>query len=312
MLQYRGSTRGERAIRLGSALTALALFASACGGEEGATGGPSGSDPCPALLRFSDTGVEGLETLVIEFEDFRVALEGVTGKEVEFYPISSRTAAATAFEFEEIDLLLTGPAEYVVLRAQVRAIPISGVTRPGYRAMIVVASDSGITEIADLKGRTIVTKEVGSTSGHLGPVEMLIAAGLNPGVDVEVIPMGSTRIEVFASGDADALGTGLKDFEEIEEELGGPGSIELLAEGPDLPNDLFIAREGLGEACGDWLRDRFVENQQILLDAITGTGENDKYLESEILPAKDSDYDPTRAAFESAGFADFTSVPDEG
>lgn len=311
MTHHQRFITGRRAVRLGSIISALALVASACGGDQGATAGASSSDPCPATLRFSDTGVEGLETLVLEFEDFRVALEGVTGKSVEFYPISSRTAAATAFEFEEIDLLLTGPAEYVVLRAQVQAIPISGVTRPGYRAMIVVAKDSGITELADLKGRTIVTKEVGSTSGHLGPLEMLIAAGLNPGVDIEVIPMGSTRIEVFANGDADAIGTGLKDFEEIEEELGGEGTIELLAEGPDLPNDLFIAREGLGEECGDWLRERFVENQQILLDAITQTGENDKYLESVILPAADSDYDPTRAAFEAAGFADFTSVPDE-
>ena len=299
-----------RRVRIAAALAALSLVAAACGGDDESSSG-SGSDPCPDTLRFSDTGVEGLETLVLEFEDFRVALEGVTGKAVEFFPISSRTAAATAFEFEEIDLLLTGPAEYVVLRAQVNAIPISGVTRPGYRAMIVVRSDSGITDISQLSGRTIVTKEVGSTSGHLGPLEMMIAAGLNPGVDVDVIPMGSTRIEVFASGDADALGTGLKDFEEIEEELGGPGSIELLAEGPDLPNDLFIAREGLGEACGDWLRERFVDNQQILLDAITGTGENDKYLESVILPASDGDYDPTRAAFEAAGFADFATVPDE-
>lgn len=311
MTQYRRSNTGGRAVRLVSVISALALLASACGGDDGATAGASSNDPCPATLRFSDTGVEGLETLVLEFEDFRVALEGVTGKTVEFYPISSRTAAATAFEFEEIDLLLTGPAEYVVLRAQVQAIPITGVTRPGYRAMVVVAKDSGITELADLAGRTIVTKEVGSTSGHLGPLEMLIAAGLNPGVDVEVIPLGSTRIEVFANGDADAIGTGLKDFEEIEEELGGQGTIELLAEGPDLPNDLFIARSGLGEECGDWLREQFVENQQILLDAITQTGENDKYLESVIVPAADADYDPTRAAFEAAGFADFTSVPDE-
>lgn len=300
-----------RRVRIAAALAALSLVAAACGGDGESSSG-SGSDPCPDTLRFSDTGVEGLETLVLEFEDFRVALEGVTGKAVEFYPISSRTAAATAFEFEEIDLLLTGPAEYVVLRAQINAIPISGVTRPGYRAMLVVKADSGITDISQLKGRTVVTKEVGSTSGHLGPLEMMIAAGLNPGVDVEVIPMGSTRIEIFAAGDADALGTGLKDFEEIEEELGGPGTVNLLAEGPDLPNDLFIAREGLGEDCGDWLRERFVDNQQILLDAITGTGENDKYLESVILPAADADYNPTRAAFESAGFADFATVPDEG
>jgi len=268
-------------------------------------------DACPDVLRFSDTGVEGLETLVIEFEDFRVALEEITGKDVEFTPISSRTAAATALEFDEIDLLLTGPAEYVVLKAQADAIPVTGVTRPGYRAMIVATAESGITSLEDLDGATVVTKEVGSASGHLGPLEMLITAGLEPGVDVEVIPLGSTRIEAFAGGDADALGTGLKDFEEIEEELGGPGSIVMVEEGPDLPNDLFVARVGLGQDCADQIQQQLVDNGQILLDAITSTGENDKYLESEFLPASDSDYNPTRAAFEAAGFSDFAEIPDE-
>jgi phosphonate transport system substrate-binding protein len=304
-----------------AAATALLLSACAAAADEGqpaatavdgsAAGGGDAADPCPDVLRFSDTGVEGLETLVIEFEDFRVALEEITGKEVEFFPISSRTAAATALEFDEIDLLLTGPAEYVVLRAVADAIPVAGVTRPGYRAMIVATAESGITSLEELEGGTVITKEVGSTSGHLGPLEMLIAAGLEPGVDVEVIPLGSTRIEAFAGGDGDALGTGLKDFEEIEEELGGPGSIVMVEEGPDLPNDLFIARAGLGQACADQLQQQLIDNGQILLDAITGTGENDKYLESAFVTATDADYDPTRAAFEAAGFSDYAALPEE-
>ncbi|MFP4233851.1 MAG: PhnD/SsuA/transferrin family substrate-binding protein [Nitriliruptoraceae bacterium] len=277
------------------------------GGEEEAE---AASDPCPDVLRFSDTGVEGLEQLVVEFEDFRVAMEEATGKEVEFFPISGRTAAGTALEFDEIDLLLTGPAEYVVLQAEADAIPVTGVTRPGYKAMIVVPADSDIETIEDLEGRTVLTKEVGSTSGHLGPLAMLVEAGLEPGVNVEVIPLGSTRLEAFEAGEGDALGTGFGDFEEVEEALGGEGSIRLLAEGPDLPNDLFIARAGLGEECAEWLRTELVDNQDVLLDAITGTGEADKYLESEFVPAADEDYDPTRAAFEAAGYSDFAELPE--
>ncbi|MFP3907638.1 MAG: PhnD/SsuA/transferrin family substrate-binding protein [Acidimicrobiales bacterium] len=270
----------------------------------------AGGDACPDTLRFSDTGVEGLEQLVVEFEDFRVAMEEATGKSVEFFPISGRTAAGTALEFDEIDLLLTGPAEYVVLQSEADAIPVTGVTRPGYKAMIVVPDDSDIESLEDLEGRTVLTKEVGSTSGHLGPLAMLVEAGLEPGSNVEVIPLGSTRLEAFEAGEGDALGTGFGDFEEVEEALGGEGSIRLLEEGPDLPNDLFIARAGLGEECADWLREELVENQQVLLDAITGTGEADKYLESEFVPAADEDYDPTREAFEAAGYEDFAELPE--
>lgn len=293
---------------------AALLLTTACSGdnpgtETAAAGGDD--DPCPDVLRFSDTGVEGLEQLVIEFEDFRLAMEEATGKDVEFFPISSRTAAGTALEFDEIDLLLTGPAEYVVLQAEADALPVVGVTRPGYRAMIVVPADSDVQSVEDLRGGTVITKEVGSTSGHLGPVNMLIDAGLEPGPDVNVIPLGATRIEAFESGEGDALGTGLSDFDETEEEMGGEGSIRLIAEGPDLPNDLFIARSGLGQECATWLQEEIVANQDTFLDAITGTGEADKYLESEMVPAEDADYDVTRDAFEAAGFTDLGTVPDE-
>lgn len=325
-------------LRAAALASGLALALTACGGsgddaaaddaeevaaesaadiEEAASGDDAeqaddsaASDPCPDTLRFSDTGVEGLEQLVVEFEDFRVAMEEATGKDVEFFPISGRTAAGTALEFDEIDLLLTGPAEYVVLQAEADAIPVTGVTRPGYKAMIVVPGDSDIESLEDLEGRTVLTKEVGSTSGHLGPLAMLVEAGLEPGANVEVVPLGSTRLEAFQAGEGDALGTGFGDFDETEEAMGGEGSIRLLAEGPDLPNDLFIARAGLGEECADWLREELVENQQVLLDAITGTGEADKYLESEFVPAADEDYDPTRAAFEAAGYSDFAELPE--
>ena len=293
-------------------VAALAMLAAGCGSsDDTAATLATSSDPCPEVLRFSDTGVEGLEQLVLEFEDFRLAMEAATGKTVEFFPISSRTAAGTALEFDEIDLLLTGPAEYVVLNAQANALPVVGVTRPDYKAMIVVTADSDITSLEDLRGGTVLTKEVGSTSGHLGPISMLIEAGLEPGVDVDVIPLGSTRIEAFSAGEGDALGTGLSDFEEIETELGGSGSIRLLAEGPSLPNDLFIAREGLGQECATWLQGQLVDNQKVFLDAITTTGEADKYLTSQFVAAQDSDYDQTRDAFRAAGFGNLTSVPDE-
>ena len=295
------------------ALALVSLLAlSGCAATSTASDQPlaaTGADSCPDTLRFSDTGVEGLETLVVEFEGFRTAFEEATGKNVEFYPISSRTAASTALEFDEIDLLLTGPAEYVVLKQEADAIPVVGITRPGYRSMIVTRADSTVTELADLENSTVITKEVGSTSGHLGPLEMLSNAGLVAGDNVDVVPLGATRIAAFGAGEGDALGTGLSDFAEIEEELGA-GSIKMLAEGPDLPNDLFVARSALGSGCATWLQEALTENQQVLLDAITATGESDKYLESEFQVATDADYDPTRAAFEAAGFADFAELPE--
>src|SRR5699024_3810601 len=90
------------------------------------------------------------------------------------------------------------------------------------------------------------SKEVGSTSGHLGPLEMMDSAGLDPNAgDVEVMPLSDTHIEAFATGDGDALGTGISDLEALDEAMGDE-EVEILAEGPDLPNEIGRAscREG--------------------------------------------------------------------
>lgn len=290
-------------------MTAGLLALTACSEEAEADPDATGAEACPDTLNFSDTGVEGLETLRIEFEDFRVALEDAIGKDIEFHPISSRTAAATALEFDEIDLLLTGPAEYVVLKQEADALPVTGITREDYKAAIFAIEGSGIDSVDDLEGETVITKEVGSTSGHLGPLEMLESAGLTVGEDVEVMPLADTRMAAFASGEGAALGTGYSDFEDVQEEV--DEEVYIVEEGPDLPNDLFVARTGLGENCADWLEDQLIENQDVLLEAIVQTGENDKYLNSEFVDAEDSDYDPTRRAFEAAGFDDYAELPDE-
>ena len=298
-------------------MAAVSLLALAACGDDDAEATAAGADGegqevCGAdPLRFSDTGVEGLEVLQLEFEDFRVALEEATGLEIEFQPMSSRTAAATALEYDDLDVLLTGPAEYVVLKAEADAISLVGVTRENYRPAIFVRADSDIDSVEDLEGRQMITKEVGSTAGHLGPLEMLDSAGLDPDAgDVDVESLSDTHSEAFAAGDGDALGTGIDDQETIDE-LAGEGEVVLLEEGPDLPNDLFVARTGLGQECADFLEEQLIENQDVLLEAIVSTGENDKYLGSEFVDAEDADYDPVRRAFEAAGFDDYAELPDD-
>lgn len=302
-----------------SAAAATILTLAACGdSQEGAAdaavaGDLEGAEACAAHepLSFSDTGVEGLETLMLEFEDFRVALEEATDLEIDFEPMSSRTAAATALEYDDLDVLLTGPAEYVVLKEEADATPLVGVTRDQYQAAIFVRSDSDYESVEDLNGAQLITKEVGSTSGHLGPLEMLDSAGLDPNAgDVEVVPLSDTHMEAFSTGDGDAVGTGIKDFEGLQDMM-GDDAVRTLEEGPDLPNDLFISRVGLGEECNQYLQESLLENQDVLLEAIIETGENDKYIGSEFVSAEDGDYDPTRRAFEAAGFDQYADLPDE-
>src|SRR5262245_37312616 len=98
---------------------------------------PEGSDKARAL-RFAITDVEGLEQLQREFGAFRDLLEAQTKLNIELFPVSDRTAAVTALENGQIDLVLTGPAEYVIFRSRTDVRPLVGLHRPDYTAVILV------------------------------------------------------------------------------------------------------------------------------------------------------------------------------
>ena len=66
-------------------------------------------------VRFAVTDIEGLEALQQEFGPFEAALEKSTGLDVELFPVSNRTAAVEAIKAGQVDFVLTGPAEYVVI-----------------------------------------------------------------------------------------------------------------------------------------------------------------------------------------------------
>jgi phosphonate transport system substrate-binding protein len=126
---------------------------------------PAFADP----VRFAVTDIEGLETLQQEFGAFEEALEKSSGLEIELFPVSSRTAAVEALNSGKVELVLTGPAEYVVMKELADPKIVVGWQRPNYYAQIVTLTDGPIDNVSDLKGKTVTFGSVGSTSQHLGP-----------------------------------------------------------------------------------------------------------------------------------------------
>jgi ABC-type phosphate/phosphonate transport system substrate-binding protein len=127
--------------------------------------------------RLAVTDVEGLERLQTEWGGFKAALEAATGETFEFFPVASRTAAAEALRGETVDFVITGPAEYIVINTMTEAAPLIGFGRPDYHCAIVVRADSGIDEMADLKGKTVAFGDIGSTSNMLCPMQLMAATG---------------------------------------------------------------------------------------------------------------------------------------
>lgn len=287
------------------------LFLAACGSdttsetETETTGNQTNSEvdksDWPDKLRFAATGIAGLEQLQLEFEPFRKQLEEALGLEVEFFALSDRATAVTALEYDQVDVIMTGGAEYVMMRSvDEKTQPVAALTRPGYVPLIIAHADSGIKTIEDLKGKRIAMDSVGSTSAYLMPSKMLVDAGFDLDKDIETFLLGKAMYEAFLVGETDALAITKLNYEELVAEE-GEGLFTVVAEGPELPNDLIIASPHLPESFVQHLQDNVLENKDVLLEQILITGENDKFANSELVVAEDSEYDGLREAYEALG-----------
>ena len=60
------------------------------------------------------------------------------------------------------------------------ATTVVGLSRPDYFCAIVVKADSPVVKPTDLKGMKVAMDDVGSTSGHLCPSQLLADYGVEP------------------------------------------------------------------------------------------------------------------------------------
>lgn len=266
-------------------------------------------------IRLAVTDLVGLEELQREFGAFRDKLSEVTGYDIEFTPVTNRTAAVEALRFEQVDFVLTGPAEYVVMQNRADAELVVGFSRPDYFAVVVTMAESGYNRVEDLVGERVAMGSVGSTSRHLGPIQVLADAGVSPMDDMTII---NTTVPVLweslKRGDAAAVGMNNTNFIQLrrqEMENGGlqPGAFRVIARGPDLPNDLLMAGSHVSAETIDRLRDGFVNHSDELIDSIVRGGGHDveKYTGMRFVSnIKDSDYNYVRSMYATIGYPEYS------
>lgn len=272
----------------------------------GACSASTSAEPDENTLRFAVTDLQGLEELQREFGAFEAEFEQASGYELDFYAVNDRTAAAAALSTDQVDLVLTGPAEYVVIHENTDAEPVIAIERPGYHSCIYTTAESGVTDLSELLGTTIAMSDVGSTSGHLGPSQVLADAGLDPMSDLEVLTVGDTVHQALLRGDVQAVGIGCHDYEEFMAAEENPAAFPILAEGETLPPDVLVARAGLDEAVVNDVRTAFEENWDTLLPAMLEGVDNAKYADAKLVEVTDESYDIVRSMYNAIGVDDFS------
>lgn len=282
-------------------MIALALFAAVCI--------LSPSVILAETLKFAVTDVEGLEELQRDFGAFKTILSEKIGMEVEFFPVTSRTLAVEALRSKRVDVVLTGPSEYVVIRKKTGAEPVVRFSRPDYFSAVVVKADSGIEQPEDLKGKRIAFGDVGSTAYHLGPMWLLKQAGIDPAKDLQVMHVAKkVGWEALKRGDVAALGIKHSQFLAFRDAEEGiePAAFRVILRGPDLPDDVLVAGTHVPPEKKELIKKTFTENSDTIVNAILKGDGNQKYKGMKFLArVQDSDYNIVRDMYSMIGYDEF-------
>jgi phosphonate transport system substrate-binding protein len=259
-------------------------------------------------LRFAVTDIVGLEELQTEYGAFQKALREATGIDLKFFPVANRTAAVEALKSQKIDVVLTGPAEYIIFRSRTNAYPVVGFSRPDYFAALIAMADNGIVSIKDLKRKKVAFGDVGSTSKHLGPMQLLKDAGLDPLKDIQAQHVGTNvGWEALKRGDIAAFGMTnsnyltLRDKDKLE-----PAAFKVIARGPDLPNDPLLAGAHVDKKLVEKLRGGFQSNSKELVQAILTGKDTQKYKGMKFITRiEDRDYNSVRSMYATIGHTQY-------
>ncbi len=262
--------------------------------------------------RLAITDIEGLEELQREFGAFRTALSEATGLNFEFFPVNGRTVAGEALRAKKLELVLTGPSEYTIYSSRQKVVPVVGFARPDYFSVIAVRRDSGITTLAELKGKKIAFNDIGSTSGHVGPSLILAANKFDATKDFQIAHL-STEVgyRALKRGDVVAWGTSQAIYarQRNKDPEATSGTYRVIARGPDLPNDVLIAGGHVDPTVIEKLKEAFrnPETAKKLMAALASSAKGaDNYKLSAFLPEiQDSDYDYMRQGYIAIGQPQF-------
>lgn len=236
-------------------------------------------------------------------------LDALLASEYDFYTKSSvatsYTAAIEAMCAGKADAVWLATLAYVLAHDKCDAqVIIMSIRRgsPTYQGQILVAADSDIETVADLKGKRFAFTDPVSTSGYLYPVGLLKANGVDPNTDLaQAVFAGNHNAAAIAlyNGSVDAAAT----FIDVRDSLEGSfpdikEKTRVLTTTDPIPNDTITVRSDLPPDVVAKFKDAMLtlvetdEGRQIVFDVYEWDG---------AVEGRDGLFDPVRAAATGLG-----------
>jgi phosphonate transport system substrate-binding protein len=154
------------------------------------------------VLRVTTIPEEAASEQIRKFAPMTKYLEKSLGMKVEFTPVNDYPAAVEALVNKQVDLVWFGGFTHV--QAQIRSggkvVPIAQREEDTkFRSVFIAQKNSGITKLADLKGKQFSFGSQSSTSGSLMPRNFLLEAGIDPERDFKRIAYSGAHDATIAS-----------------------------------------------------------------------------------------------------------------
>lgn len=172
------------------------------------------------VLRVSAIPDESPTELQRKFKPLGDYLEQQLGMKVEFTPVSDYAAAVEGLVNHKLDLVWFGGFTFVQakVRSDNQVTPLVQREEDERFKSVFITTRDDIKQLSDLKGKTLSFGSESSTSGHLMPRSFLLAANINPDIDLKRIAFSGAHdatVAAVAGGKVDAGALNISVWEKL-------------------------------------------------------------------------------------------------
>jgi len=270
--------------------------------DEGAALGTADN---PLIMSFVPSG--DTQEIISGGDEIEKMLEEKTGLVIESNVATSFAAVVEAMGAGNAHIGWLNTFAYLLANEKFGVEPVVVTVRFGsnaYKGQIVTQADSGITELADLAGKTMCWVDPLSTSGYIIPRVELQAAGINPDTDFEkTIEAGSHNNVIIAvyNGECDAGATYADARSSVEKDLADvKEKVVVISTSPDIPNDNVSVIAGMPDEMKTQIQEALVE---IAASEAGQEALNTVYSIEGLEVTDDSFYDGFRVQLDAAGIS---------
>ncbi len=261
----------------------------------------------PGQLVFSIIPTEETTQELDIYQPLLKAMKEKTGKSIEFFMPTSYASVIEGMVNGWVHVGVHGPNSYVLAREKDPTLEVFATYTktkghfqeegPGYRAVLLVKSDSAFNDIDALKDTVVGLADPASTSGNLMP-RMVFGEVIGTGPDVEkyfsrVVYTGGHDQSALAvkEGRVDSAFVATHRLDNvIDRGLAAPSDYRVLWESGIIPQDPMVYRSDLCDPIKEGIKEAFLT----LHDVAEAKPFFDGIKSTRFVPMEDSDYDIIR------------------